>query len=185
MDLAGGDRFLAPLFKRESAGGLQSTGQEDHHLFTIAQTVHPLERLGAGFLETVRFLVRRLHRRRTVEDEHAQSAFAGVALEERPAERKDHQGQHQELEEEQPVFPETLEGRVGLRLGEKFLPEQRARNQLHHPLALEQVKDDDDRQRQREDEGSRRKKVHAGNWTPRAARSSEGRSTVESNTNAE
>ena len=55
---------------------------------------------------------------------------------------------------------QALEGRVGLRLGEELLPEQRAGNELEHPLALEQVKHHHHRQREAEEEGGRLEKVH-------------------------
>ena len=133
---------------------------EHDHLVAFTQAVDEFHRLGAGRLEPVRLHVGGLHGSRGIEHEHAEPALFGIAGEVRAGEREDHEDQHQQLEQQEPVLAQLLEGRVGLVFGEELLPEQRARDELHHPLAFEEVKHHHHRQRQREPESGGFEKVH-------------------------
>ena len=57
-------------------------------------------------------------------------------------------------------MPEFLERRTGLRLVEEALPQNGARDQPRHPPALEQIKNNDNRQRGRKRERLGREKIH-------------------------
>jgi len=148
----GGGARLQRAPKRSLVGGRRllhlsrRAGEQHHHLFAVAQTIDPFQRLGAGFLEARRLLIGRLHRGRAVEDDDAEIRLARVAGEEGPHQREDDEREQEQLENEQPIVAELLERRAGLGVREKLLPEQRAPDELHHSLALEQVEDDDDRQ---------------------------------------
>ena len=139
FDGASQQRFLAGL-------GLFDLGhrgrEQHHHAVGITQTVHELERFGARLLEARRRFVGALHRSRGVEDEHLQIAARQPAGEVGPGERENRQHQHQQLKDQQPVVPQPLERRAGLRLCQEFLPEQRAGDEPHHALAFEQIKQD-------------------------------------------
>ena len=124
--------------------GDRSREQHDHAI-GIAQAVHERERLAARLLEAGRRFVRGLHRSGGVQNDDLEIATGEFAGEIGPREGEDRQGQHQQLENEQPVAAQLLEGGAGLRFGEELLPQQGAGDQLHHPLALEQIKQDDHR----------------------------------------
>ena len=76
-----------------------------------------------------------------------------------PAREHDEQ-EHQELQEEKPVLAQPLEGSIGLRLREKLLPEEGARDEFDDALPLEQVEQHHDRQCQREEERGGGEEVH-------------------------
>src|SRR5690242_3203845 len=77
-----------------------------------------------------------------------------------PGQRENCNQQQQNLQDKEPVMPQTLERRAGLRLRKKFLPEQSARYQPHNPFALEQIKQDHHRNRGGEKKSPWRDEVH-------------------------
>ena len=55
-----------------------------------------------------------------------------------PRQRQHREREQKDLQIEQPVLAEFLKRRAGLRVRGNFLPKERAGNQLHHALALQQ-----------------------------------------------
>src|SRR5262249_52902966 len=96
-----------------------------------------------------------------VEDDDAQLSGLGFSGEVGPGEGKDGEGEQDDLQDQEPVLAEFLEWRAGLGFGQKLLPEQRAGDEFDDALALEQVKDDDNRNRSGEQESEWSEEVHA------------------------
>ncbi len=118
--------------------------EDDDHFIASAEAVHPLERFRAGFLEARRRFIRGLHGRRAVEDHDAFLRRRGCGFYKRSRQREHCQREQEDLQIEQPVLPQLLKRRAGLRVGEEFLPEQGAGYELHHTLALQKIENSDD-----------------------------------------
>ena len=135
-------------------------GEQQHHTVAVVHRVNELGQVGLRLAKPAGRNVGRLHRCRHVEngdDEPPALQFAGEI---RAGQREHSQCQQDQLNDEQPVVPEFLERRTGLRLVEEALPQDGARDQPRHSPTLEQIKNNDDRQRGRERERLGREKIH-------------------------
>ena len=138
-----------------------SAGLQDDHLIVAGQAVHPFQRFRAGLLEPRRAFISGLHGCRGIKDHNTQLGGLGLGLEKRPRERQNGQRQQNDLQDQQPILPQPLKRRTGLCLGQKPLPEQSARNQLHHALALQKVEKNHDRNCGRKRQRCWCEKVHS------------------------
>ena len=118
---------------------------EHDHLILIPHPIHQPQGLIARDLESRRFFIRALHGGRGVQEHDLEAAGFGVGWEVGPTKGEHRQAEHEELENQKPIAAESLERRVRLGFRKEFLPEQGAGDPANHPLAFEQIEQDDHR----------------------------------------
>ena len=123
----------------------------------IDQAVDLAFRLG----EPRRRDIRRLHRRRGIDQHDAVSCQRRAGREDRLHRRRHQHRGREQLKEQQPAGAQPLPRDVGLPVANLVGPEVQGRHDPGGPANFQEVQGDDRRQRQPEDGGGRRQQRHA------------------------